>query len=241
MARGRLRVGTSGYHYGHWRGAFYPKELATPGWFEYYARHFSTVEINNTFYRLPESKTFDAWRNQAPEGFCYALKFSRYATHVKRLKASRQVVKHFLERANLLDDRLGPILVQLPPNWNPDVERLGHFLEAAPRTHRWALEFRDPRWLCEPIYELLRNHGAALCLHDLLDDHPREITTQWVYLRFHGEGYGGSYSPQFLSAQARRIRCWLEEGLDVYVYFNNDLEGRAIQNALDLRRYASGE
>jgi uncharacterized protein YecE (DUF72 family) len=144
------------------------------------------VEINNTFYRLPQAHTFDAWRVQAPADFCYALKFSRYATHFKHLKEPHEPIKRFLERADQLGKCLGPILVQLPPRWHVDTERLVGFLQAAPRLHRWAVEVRDPRWLCDEVYGVLRAHGAALCIHDALADHPQVLTTDWVYWRFHG-------------------------------------------------------
>jgi uncharacterized protein YecE (DUF72 family) len=207
----------------------------------YYAARFDTVEINNTFYHLPRARTFDAWRDAAPTAFCYALKFSRYGSHVKRLKDPRRIVKKFVGRAERLRKSLGPILVQLPPNWSPRPDRLTTFLEAAPRRHRWAVEFRDRRWLCDEIFDILAAHGAALCVHDMIEDHPRPVTTTWVYLRFHGNRYGGSYSPQYLTARAKEIQAYLEDGLDVYAYFNNDLQGYAVRNAADLRRYISGE
>jgi len=241
--RGALRVGTSGYQYNHWRGVFYPEKLAKKHWFEHYARHFDTVEINNTFYNLPETGTFERWREQTPEGFVYALKYSRFGTHIKRLKDPEQHVGLFVERARHLGSHLGPILVQLPPNWHLSLERLEGFLAALPREHRWALELRDPSWFDESVYALLRRHRAALCIHDMIDDHPREQTAEWSYLRFHGPrgDYAGSYTPQALSAAARRIRGQLEQGADVYVYFNNDAEGHALANARDLRRYVLGE
>jgi uncharacterized protein YecE (DUF72 family) len=139
-----------------------------------------------------------------------------------------------------LREFLGPILVQLPPHWNVDVERLTGFLHAAPRAYRWALEFRDPRWLCDEVYGVLRRHNAALCLHDLIHDHPHQITADWVYLRFHGVGYGGSYPPQALTAQARQIAQYLAAGLDVFAYFNNDAYGHAVHNAIDLKRSLEG-
>lgn len=237
---GRLRVGTSGYHYEHWRGCFYPIDLPKRAWLGHYAARFDTVEIDSTFYRLPAAGTFDGWRERVPAGFCFALKFSRYGSHLKRLRAPRSSIRSFLERAVRLGAHLGPILVQLPPHWRADAARLAAFLDAASGTQRWAVEFRDPSWLCEPVYRVLRAHGAALCVHDLIADHPREITADWVYLRFHGTGYAGSYSPQALAAQARHIRRYLRQGLDVYAYFNNDAEGWAVANALDLRRYVLG-
>lgn len=238
-ARGELRVGTSGYQYRHWRGPFYPKQLPQREWFRHYAETFDTVEINNTFYRLPGPETFDRWRAQAPPGFRFALKLSRYATHMKRLREPREPLERFLERAERLKAHLGPILVQLPPKWRADPARLREFLREAPRRHRFAVEMRDPSWLCDEVYDALRAHRAALVIHDGIDDHPVELTADWTYLRFHGRRYGGSYSPQALSAQARRIRGWLDDGLDVHAYFNNDVGGHAPRNAADLRRFAA--
>jgi uncharacterized protein YecE (DUF72 family) len=237
--RGRLRIGTSGYQYDDWRGLFYPKDLPKSAWFAHYAQRFDAVELNATFYRLPEAATFERWREAAPQGFCYALKFSRYGTHLKRLKDPAETIGLFIERARLLGPSLGPILVQLPPRWHVDPDRLAAFLEAAPKRYRWAIELRDPSWLCEDIYALLRRHGAALCVHDLIERHPRVRTADWIYLRFHGDEYTGSYSPQALSAEARRIRTHLADGHDVYAFFNNDIGGHAIRNAADLRRYAT--
>jgi uncharacterized protein YecE (DUF72 family) len=238
-ARGRVRIGTSGYQYADWRGRFYPEELARKDWLSHYAEHFDTVEINNTFYNLPESETFDHWRERVPRGFCFALKLSRYATHMKRLRDPEEPLGRFLERAERLGPKLGPILVQLPPRWGADPERLAGFLEAAPRRHRWVVEFRDESWLCEEVYAVLREHGAALCVHDMLDDHPRERTADWTYLRFHGTGkdYSGGYSPQKLTAEARRIERLRRRGVDVFAYFNNDVGGHAVENAGMLKRY----
>lgn len=242
MARrpGKLRIGTSGYQYDDWRGRFYPKTLPKSAWFAHYAEHFDAVEINATFYRLPEAATFERWRNAAPKGFCYALKFSRYGTHLKRLKDAPDTIGLFIERARLLGPSLGPILVQLPPRWHVNVARLAAFLESTPKQYRWAVELRDPSWLCQDIYALLRKHRAALCIHDLIERHPRVRTANWVYLRFHGDDYAGSYSPQALSAAAQRIRKHLADGYDVYAFFNNDIGGHAVRNAADLRRYVAG-
>ena len=237
--KGIFRVGTSGYQYDHWRGLFYPQDLSKKHWFAYYAKHFDTVEINNTFYGLPSSDTFDSWRTQAPEGFCYVLKFSRYGTHLKRLKEPKAPIKIFLQHAQRLKKFLGPILVQLPPNWNVDIDRLDGFLNAAPSSVRWAFEFRDPRWLCEEVFTILQRHNAALCIHDMIDDHPRQITADWIYLRFHGDYYAGSYTPQALKAQAKWIKEQLGSAKDVFAFFNNDAEGFATTNAADLKRYVA--
>jgi uncharacterized protein YecE (DUF72 family) len=238
--RARLWIGTSGWHYDHWRGRFYPRGLPRSAWFSHYAAHFDTVEIDATFYRLPEAATFDAWREAAPAGFLYALKLSRYLTHLKRLKDPAPALRLFLERARRLGDRLGPILVQLPPRWTPDLPRLAAFLAAAPASQRFALELRDPRWLGDATFALLRDHGVALCIHDAIEDHPREATADFAYLRFHGAGRSGSYSPARLAAEARRIRAWLRRGLDVHAYFNNDAGGHAVLDAIRLRRYVEG-
>ena len=236
-AKGHFRVGTSGYQYDHWKGLFYPDELPKKDWFAHYARHFDTVEINNTFYGLPSTQTFDAWRKQAPPEFCYVLKFSRYGSHVKRLKEARSTIKTFLQAARRLKGFLGPILVQLPPNWNVNTDRLQEFLKAAPRSVRWAFEFRDPTWLCEEVFAILQRHNAALCIHDMIEDHPRRITADWIYLRFHGDQYSGSYAPQALKAQAHWIKQQLGDGKDVFAFFNNDAEGYAVRNAAELKQY----
>ncbi len=234
------RIGTSGYHYDHWRKAFYPEALKKEAWFDYYTKHFDTVEINNTFYRLPEAKTFEAWQKRAPDGFLYALKFSRYGSHMKKLKDSVSTIGQFCHRIQPLKASAGPILVQLPPRWHPNPERLSAFLENAPRNLRWAVEFRNPEWLSETVYDVLRTHGAALCIHDMLADHPRLLTAKWTYVRFHGDHYEGSYSYQALSAWARWMQEQMSAGRDVYAYFNNDAEGHAVRNAQRLKRYVFG-
>lgn len=237
MAAGRFILGTSGWDYAHWSGPFYPGKLPRRAWFDYYAERFSTVEINNTFYHLPSESTFETWRERAPAGFAYTLKFSRYGSHIKRLKDPAGTIGLFMQRAGLLGERLGAILVQLPPRWRADPQRLDAFLARAPRQQRWAFEFRDPDWLRADVFGVLHRHGAALCIHDMLPDHPRELTTDWTYLRFHGTTDSGGYSPQYLSARADRIAELLRSGRDVYCYFNNDYAGFAPRNALDLARH----
>jgi uncharacterized protein YecE (DUF72 family) len=234
--QGVLRVGTSGYEYKHWREVFYPLELPRKQWFQYYASQFDTVEINNTFYGLPAAKTFEAWRQAAPEGFCYVLKFSRYGSHIKRLLTPEGTIGLFLERASCLGPLLGAILVQLPPRWHVNPERLEAFLDVAPQEYRWAVEFRDASWLSPEIFEILRRRNAALCIHDMIENHPREITADWVYLRFHGVNYSGDYSEEALLDYANYTSACLDRGLDVYAYFNNDIDGCAIFNARDFKR-----
>jgi uncharacterized protein YecE (DUF72 family) len=238
MRAGRVHVGTSGYQYDDWRGRFYPVELPTAEWLSFYARHFATVEINNTFYNLPARHVFERWAAGVPAGFRFALKLSRYATHFKRLLDPAQPLAAFLARAEPMGAKLGPILVQLPPRWKVDPPRLDGFLAAAPRRHRWVIEVRDASWLVDAVYTVLAHHGAALCVHDLLPRHPRVATADFAYLRFHGTTakYAGGYSPQHLTARAREIRAELADGRDVYVYFNNDLEGHAVADARTLVR-----
>lgn len=235
--KAKLYTGTSGYQYDHWKDRVYPADIPRARWFEVYARRFDTVEINNTFYHLPDQETFDSWRKRAPRGFVYALKFSRYGSHMKRLRDPGDTVSNFVARARTLGPHLGPILVQLPPRWHADPGRLEHFLDACPRDLRWAVEFRDPDWLCRDVMAILRRFEAALCVHDKLDRHPREPTAGWAYFRFHGDDYAGTYSPQYLSARAREFRRLIDNGIDVYAYFNNDEDGYAPENAEDLARY----
>lgn len=247
-ARPALRIGCSGYEYDHWRGDLYPVELPRKQWFERYATVFDTVEVNRTFYSLPAPETFDRWRSRAPEGFIYALKLSQYGTHRKKLKDPESWVSTFVDRARRLGPTLGPILAQLPPRWRADPGRLDAFLAAAPSSLRWAVEVRDPSWLRDDVYDVLRRHGAALVTHDLIDNHPRIVTADWMYLRFHGphadhgidRAYTGGYPHQALSASARRIRRHLAEGRDVYAYFNNDIGGHAVRDAQALARYVDG-
>lgn len=233
--KGHLHVGTSGYQYDHWRGRFYPPNLSKREWFAHYASEFDTVEINNTFYRLPELSVFKEWESAAPSGFTYALKYSRFGSHRKHLKDPDQHVPHMIERARTLKKKLGPILVQLPPRWNVNVERLDEFLKALPRTIRWALEFRDESWLNEEVFKLLRKKKCAMCIHDAIKNHPREITAPWTYVRFHGNGYAKNYSKTELRRWSEQVGAWIADGLDVYVYFNNDLKGHAVTNAQTLR------
>lgn len=235
--QGKFHVGTSGYQYDHWKGVFYPDSIPKKGWFEHYTQTFDTVEINNTFYNLPAENTFDNWYETAPKEFLFALKFSRFGSHIKKLKDPQEPIERFLELAERLDNKLGPILVQLPGRWQANPERLNEFLAQAPAKHRWALEFRDESWLCEEIYAVLERHNAALCQHDMLPDHPGRLTADWTYLRYHGDHYQGSYSHQYLTAQAQKIQKYLQKGCDVYAYFNNDEDGHAVQNAQALRHY----
>ncbi len=236
-------IGTSGWIYKHWRGVFYPADLSQGRWFEFYAQRLATVEINNTFYRLPEEGTFDGWREQAPEGFVYALKASRYITHLKKLKDPVEPVARFMGRAERLGAHLGPVLYQLPPNWRLNLERLEAFLAALPAGRLGVFEFRHPSWLVEPTFALLERYGVGYCISDMPGlGSPVRATGRLAYIRLHGPGraYEGSYSEAELAQWAERARGFMAEGRPAYVYFNNDAEGHAVRNALRLRELLEG-
>jgi uncharacterized protein YecE (DUF72 family) len=235
--RAILRIGTSGWNYRHWRERFYPADLPVKKWFEHYRQVFDTVEINNTFYRLPKEKTFDRWREQAPRDFLYAVKASRYLTHIKKLKDPAEPLQLFLKRARQLGGHLGPILYQLPPRWKRDVGRLEDFCALLPKDLTHVVEFRERDWLVDETYEVLERHGVCLCIHDLLERHPRRITGRCVYIRFHGAGqlYGGSYPVDELRRWAEWLRETTAQGRHAYAYFNNDAEAHAVRDAITLR------
>lgn len=235
----RIRVGTSGWSYPHWRGPFYPGELPADSWLPFYARRFATVEINNTFYRLPEPSTFRKWRDAVPPGFLFSVKASGFITHRKKLKDPGATLPPFLERIRLLGERLGPVLFQLPPRWRCDPGRLETFLSALPRSLRCAFEFRDPSWCVPEVYGLLSRRGAAFCIFDLGGSlSPTEVTAEFAYVRLHGPGgpYAGCYGRRALEGWAETLAGWADRGLDAYCYFDNDQAGHAARNAAELRR-----
>ncbi len=231
-----FRVGTSGWNYSHWRELFYPKGLKQSEWLQFYAERFDTVEVNATFYRLPKPEYMDHWREAVPPGFLFALKGSRYLTHVKRLGDTGQSVDRFLDLGARLGGKAGPVLWQLPPNFQRHDDRLAAFVSALPGGWRHAFEFRHPSWYCQEVYDVLDNAGAALCIPDH-PEYPRDLvlTTDWTYIRCHYGGGDGLYSRGELAAWADRVRGFMAGGADVYVYFNNDWKGYALDNALELR------
>ena len=244
MRLGRARVGCSGWQYKHWRGAFYPAELPLTQWFDYYAAHFDTVEINNSFYRLPERSTFAAWARRAPAPFEFAVKASRFLTHMKKLKDPEEPLHRLFDRMRGLGTHLGPVLYQLPPGFKVDIDRLRAFLTMLPPGVRHVLEFRDPTWYSPDVRELLERVNVALCLHDM----PGSATGctrvgPFVYVRFHGADakYAGTYSTRRLARWAE----WLQEqrrgGTDVYAFFNNDVGGHAPRDAVTLRSMLEAE
>jgi len=240
---GKIYIGTSGWHYKHWLGLYYPQELPTHEMLSFYANDFDTVEINNTFYHLPAASTFDNWRTTTQKQFVFAVKGSRFITHMKKLKDPRSATAKFFAGAERLDRKLGPILFQLPPRWRVNLERLESFLAALPKEHRYSFEFRDPSWEIAEVFELLRKHKAAFCIHDLGGKQtPLELTADFTYVRFHGPGeakYAGSYSTRALKKWAERIREWQRKLARVYIYFNNDVGGHAVNNAKKLKELVS--
>ncbi|HET6420473.1 MAG TPA: DUF72 domain-containing protein [Geobacteraceae bacterium] len=233
-----LFIGCSGFTYSHWRGRFYPEKLPRARWFEYYCSVFTSVELNVTFYRLLKPETFDGWREKSPPGFSFSVKGSRFITHVKRLIDPEESLERFFDGALRLGDKLSAVLWQFPPGFSRDTARLERFIAALePYRARNALEFRDESWCDGEISDLCRAAGIALCMADwpdYIDKLP--LTADFVYIRRHGPGggYYGSYSSAELISDARRIRGYLEEGLDVHIYFNNDDRAFATENAREL-------
>lgn len=239
-----IHIGTSGWAYDHWKGAFYPEDTSSRDYFLHYAQRFQTVEINRSFYRMPGKKALEHWREQAPEGFVFAVKASRYITHMKKLKDPQEPVERFLNPIESLQEHLGPVLFQLPPHWGCNAERLEAFLEVLPGRFRYAFEFRDPSWFSPSIYELLRSHKAAFCIYDLEGRlSPKEITSDFVYVRLHGpqkQAYRGRYSASELSGWAGAFTAWTQQGREIFCYFDNDEAGYAPRNALKLQAMVCG-
>lgn len=232
-------IGTSGWNYDHWSGAFYADGLSRPEWFSFYAECFSTVEINYSFYRLPDEDVFDHWCAQAPEGFVYAIKANRYLTHQKRLKDCAEPLERFVGRCRRLGSHLGPVLYQLPPHWKPNIDRLATFLALLPADMTHVIEFRDNRWFIDAVRALMSAHNVGFCRHDHPDvgyDCPDWATGDVDYFRFHGsrQGPNGSYTEQELERHARILRRSVHDGRPVYAYFNNDAFACAPENAQSL-------
>jgi uncharacterized protein YecE (DUF72 family) len=232
-----LWVGTSGYVYRHWRrGVFYPEGLRQRDELPWYAERFRTVELNNPFYRLPAPESFDRWRDAVADDFLFAVKASRYITHIRRLREVAEPIALFLERARRLGSRLGPLLFQLPPSFPADLVALRRFLEELPDGYRWVVEFRHPSWHTPEAYEALAARGVALCIPVGGRVRPDLVTTaDFVYLRMHaGDGAGGGFTPEQLQWWAGRLRALGGTGKDRFVYFNNDAGGHAPRDARSL-------
>jgi uncharacterized protein YecE (DUF72 family) len=234
-----IRIGTSGYHYKHWVGPFYPPKTSPRRMLGFYSQHFDTVELNNTFYRLPPESAFDDWRETTPPNFLFAVKASRFLTHNKRLKDPENALENLLPRAARLGKKLGPILFQLPPKWKVNPSRLEQLLEVLPRRHRYVFEFRELSWIQPAIDRLLARFNAAFCIYELAGFHsPFTVTTDFAYVRLHGPEQGkyqGSYNDESLRQWSKRIREWARTLSAIYVYFDNDQAGYAATNARILR------
>jgi uncharacterized protein YecE (DUF72 family) len=236
----QVRIGCSGWNYAHWRnGVFYPPRLSPRRWLEFYARHFDTVEVNATFYRLPKEQAVANWVRESAAGFLFAVKMSRYVTHVKRLRDLPPSIELFYSRIRPLasSPKLGPVLWQLPGTFRRDDERLAKALEALP-PGRHCFEFRHESWFVDEVYELLRRHEVALVIGDTPTRpfQTYELTADWTFVRFHHgtRGRYSNYSERELEEWARRIERWARE-VDVYAYFNNDRNGYAVRNGLWLK------
>ena len=236
-------IGTSGWTYAGWRGKFYPQELPSRRYLEYYASQFVTTEVNYSFYHLPRPKTYQNWAAQVPADFVFALKASRLITHTKRLHDVEAAWRLFLDNALSLSSHLGPILLQFPASFHQERARLLDFLELVhtqkqgQQVPRLAFEFRHDSWLNDEIYNLLKQYGAALCIADS-PAYPRRdvVTANFTYMRYHGRTdlFASSYSSAELAREAEKIGEFLDERLDIYVYFNNDAGGHAVENARTL-------
>ena len=239
MTRAKIHIGTSGWHYKHWMGTFYPEGFNVKKQFEYYTRFFDTVEINNSFYKLPPRTVFEGWYQNSPRKFLFVIKANRFITHNLKLTRPQEPLSRLFNSILALKEKLGPILFQLPPGWKVNVERLRTFLEALPVAYRYVFEFRNATWYNEEVYKLLKKYNCAFCIYEL-GGHvsPKKITADFVYVRLHGpleNKYQGSYSNAVLKKWAKQCIEWQSQKKDVYVYFDNDQHGYAADNAVTLK------
>ncbi len=242
MNKSSINIGTSGWYYSHWIDIFYPKNITKKDMLSYYSNFFSTVEVNNTFYRLPDENTLRNWTLMVPEDFIFSVKASLYITHRKKLTNTSALLLLFLSGIKSLKHYQGPILFQLPPYWKCNLERLKAFLETLPTDNQYVFEFRESSWWNESVYDLLKYYGIAFCIFHLAGVFsPEIITADFTYLRLHGpsDPYQGLYSEDFLQKWAGKIKKWNKEEKTVYCYFDNDQAGFAVKNALRLKQILS--
>ncbi|MCK4789678.1 MAG: DUF72 domain-containing protein [Desulfobacteraceae bacterium] len=232
----KCKIGTSGWNYKQWRGIFYPPKIPVSGWLDFYTRHFDTVEVNATFYRLPKPETFDNWYEKTPRGFLWSVKASKYITHTKRLQDCREPLERLYNAAGRLKEKLGPILLQLPPNMVFEREIFIPFCENLDPSFQHVLEVRHQSWIDPCVFKILSEHNIAFCLSDTAGKYPyhEEITADFVYVRLHGSQklYASEYSEDELQEWGRKIR---NLNMQAYVYFDNDFKGFAIKNAKRLK------
>jgi uncharacterized protein YecE (DUF72 family) len=232
----KIFIGTSGWNYKHWKENFYPKDTPQKDWLKFYAEKLDTVEINNSFYHLPKEKTFESWKEIVGKNFVYSVKASRYITHMKKLHECRDSVKTFLDRAKILDNKLGPILFQLPPYLQFDYDKLNDFLNTLPKKYKYTIEFRHKSWWKDETYELLKKKNIAFCIYELGKKvSPEDVTADFAYIRFHGPSgkYKGNYHSQTFKKWVKKFKSW--EAKEIYCYFDNDEKGYAAKNALRLK------
>lgn len=239
-----ILIGTSGWTYASWKGPFYPKDMPSRTYLEFYSAEFPTTEVNYSFYHLPKISTYERWRAVVPDEFLFAVKASRFITHIKRLHDVKEAWRTFVHNASALGTHLGPILFQFPPSFRADHDRLRRFLEMAQEPAgradplRLVCEFRHDSWFTEETYRLLHQHGVALCVADGSKYARRDvITADFTYIRYHGRHrmFASDYTDAELAEESGRIRRYRRDGLDVFVYFNNDAMGYAVKNARSLR------
>lgn len=239
-----IYIGCSGWHYDHWQGIFYPESLPKAEWFDYYARQFETVEINNSFYQLPGEETLKDWYQKAPDSFLYTLKGSRYITHMKKLKSAPAALNTFYNHAYLLQKKLGSVLWQLPPNFHLNKDRLNSFCQSLDNNVRNAIEFRHESWFCDEAYQILEDNNVGLVILSTPDlPEVLKTTADFAYIRFHGKTPGNWYQYDYSEAELRRWAAQIQalDTKDIFVYFNNDFEGHAVENARFMKRLLQPE
>lgn len=239
---GNLHIGTSGWSYKHWHHIFYPDEVKPPRYLEYYFTHFDCVELNTSFYHLPLKTTVEGWMNRTPDHFIFCPKLSRYVTHLLRLLNTEQALERFFDIFSPMKKKMGPVLIQLPPGMLYDQDRVETFfgiLRKKYKTYHFAIEIRHKSWINDVFFNMLQKYGIAFTIADSGNRYPyyEKITAGFTYVRFHGDGqlYSSNYNEIQLDYYSAKIAGWLSEGTDVWVFFNNDVHGYAIQNAMRLR------
>ncbi len=231
-------IGTSGFSYNHWQGVFYPDGLSKSKWLEFYSENFDTVELNSTFYHLPKENTIKGWLRRTPENFIFSVKASKFITHVKKLKDAKESLNLFLQRAALFKNKLGAILLQLPPSLKKDTILLKDFLSILDKKYKYTIEFRNETWLSEDIFRILEEFNVAFCISDTPKYPYAEIVTaDFTYIRLHGHTalYASEYTEKELKHYANLIKKWNLNGIYAFVYFDNDFEGYAVKNAKRLK------
>jgi|UniRef100_A0A7C4EMD2 uncharacterized protein YecE (DUF72 family) len=232
----KIFIGTSGWQYGHWRGIFYPQDLKYSEWFGFYCKHFSTVEINVTFYRDVKPSTFQKWYSITPDEFLFSVKTSRQITHFKKLKVTQELVDNFLNRTAFLKEKLGVILIQLPPSLKFDKSVIKDFFSILDKAYRYTIEVRNKTFIDDVFFNILKENNIAFCISDSAGRYPfyETITADFVYIRLHGSQrlYASEYTEEELKQWCQKIKSWNKT---TYVYFDNDYMGYAVKNALQLK------